>query len=74
MLTTKKYLIIDGEHIRIVNNPEENKLYEEGAFILARLQKNAYRILSPKRFRHLGLTVSSKDSIEFVSIDDLIFV
>lgn len=74
MLTTKKYLIIDGDNIRIVNNPGESKLYEEGAFILARLPKNSYRILSPKRFRHLGLIVLSKDYIKFVPIDDLIFV
>lgn len=73
MLTKKGYLITEGDNIRLVNDPGKNKLYEEGAFILAKLTQNSYRILSPKRFRHLGLIVSNKDKIEFVSVDSLIF-
>lgn len=73
MLTNKKYLITKGDNIRLVNEPGKNSLYEEGSFILAMLTQNTYRILSPKRFRHLGLIVSNKDKVEFVSVDSLIF-
>lgn len=73
MLTKKKYLIKEGNNIRLVNNPGINALYEEGSFILAKLTQSSYRILSPKRFRHLGLIVKENDNIEFVTVDKLIF-
>lgn len=73
MLTIKKYLIKEDENVRIVNNPGKSPLYEDGVFILARYAHNSFRIINPKRFRHLGLIVKSNNLVDFVAVDTVIF-